>query len=310
MLFRSITPLLALTSSVLAQSNAPPPPPPEATPGYPSPTYPPITNLDIKTGYLSFKHPSIPASLKAQTWYRIVTPKLQPGSSAGPSTPLVVLHGGPGLRHTYLQPTLDLYAQQAGRKVIYYDQFGGGNSTRYPASRGNTSFWTAELFMDELDNVLAHLLQPGQPFNIYGHSWGGMLATKYVAERQPANLNRLVFASTPAVIEDWEVAARGLLKALPLGNGVADKVLAASKAGDYNNQTYIDAYNVYNNYYLCRLKTWPVELVTALSDPDDTVHFTMAEGGDDFSMGGVIGGMYPTVTGNSFLLMLHLLTYI
>jgi pimeloyl-ACP methyl ester carboxylesterase len=196
MSFLNLTLLLIIISLALAQTASPPPlsppPPPEAVPGYPSLTYPTTTtNLAIKTGYLPFRHPSIPTSVNAQTWFRIATPKIQPDSSTGPSTPLIVLHGGSGLSHVYLQPTLDLYAQQAVRTVIYYDQFGGGNSTRYPASRGNTSFWTPELFMDELDNVLAHLLQDGQPFDIYGHSWGGMLATKYVAERQPAKLNKV-----------------------------------------------------------------------------------------------------------------------
>jgi hypothetical protein len=180
-------------------------------PALPSPSHPPITDLNVSEGYLPFSHPSIPEALNARTWYRIATP-VEGVNATTPKPksqrPLVVLHGGPGLSHLYLRPTFDLFAQITDRTVIYYDQFGGGNSTRYPESKGNTTFWTPALFMEELDSVLLGLLRKGQEYDIYGHSWDAMFGSLYAATRQPKSLNKLILASAPAVMADWGIAER------------------------------------------------------------------------------------------------------
>ena len=46
---------------------------------------------------------------------------------AGPGLPLLVVHGGPGLPHTYLS-SLQRLADE--REVVYWDQLGCGNSER------------------------------------------------------------------------------------------------------------------------------------------------------------------------------------
>ncbi|MCF4982161.1 alpha/beta hydrolase, partial [Pseudomonas gessardii] len=56
-----------------------------------------------------------------QTWYR-VTGNLDSGK-----TPLVILHGGPGATHDYLDAFKDVAA--SGHAVIHYDQLGNGQST-------------------------------------------------------------------------------------------------------------------------------------------------------------------------------------
>jgi L-proline amide hydrolase len=253
-------------------------------PALPLPSYPPITNLSITTGYIPFPHPSLPSSLNASTWYRTVTPPIQS------SRPLIVLHGGPGISHLYLRPTFDLFAQISGRKVIYYDQFGGGNSTRYPDGRG---VWTPELFMDELDNVIGHLLQVGQEFDIYGHSWGAMFGGKWAAERDSnKGLGKLLLASGPGSMREWSVAARRLLNDLKLGQDVEKMVLEADARGDYENETYVEAMAIYSQNYLCRLATWPDELVETLNTGDDTVHGSLV-GGSDFNITGSLRSNSP-----------------
>lgn len=56
-----------------------------------------------------------------RTYYRIA------GTCAPGKLPLLVLHGGPGAAHYYLQ-SLDGIARRYGRAVIYYDQSGCGKS--------------------------------------------------------------------------------------------------------------------------------------------------------------------------------------
>ena len=60
-----------------------------------------------------------------RTWYRIVGDREEPGKS-----PLLCLHGGPGLVWDAFVPLEVITA--SGRRVIFYDQLGSGNSNEPP----------------------------------------------------------------------------------------------------------------------------------------------------------------------------------
>ncbi|HET7640830.1 MAG TPA: alpha/beta fold hydrolase, partial [Ktedonobacteraceae bacterium] len=55
-----------------------------------------------------------------RVWYRSV------GGGEGEHTPLLILHGGPGVPHDYLE-NLEALASETQR-VIFYDQLGCGRS--------------------------------------------------------------------------------------------------------------------------------------------------------------------------------------
>src|SRR4051812_28434278 len=82
-----------------------------------------------------------------QTWYRIT------GDLNSRKAPLVVLHGGPGCTHDYVDSFKGLAVR--GRAVIHYDQLGNGRSTHL-RDKG-ADFWTPRLFLDELENLLRYL---------------------------------------------------------------------------------------------------------------------------------------------------------
>ncbi|OBZ70473.1 L-amino acid amidase [Grifola frondosa] len=126
-------------------------------------------------------------------------------------TPLIVVHGGPGLTHDYLLPISDL-AHTAHIPVVFYDQLGNGRSThlrwRPPA------FWSIDLFVDELANLVARL-GVQDAFDVLGHSWGGRLAAEWEVRRQPAGLRRLVLSNTFASVALWERSLAQLRQRLP-----------------------------------------------------------------------------------------------
>ena len=82
-----------------------------------------------------------------RTWYRIT------GDLGSGVAPLVVAHGGPGATHDYVLTIADI--SRSGRPVIHYDQLGNGRSTHL-RDRG-ADFWTVDLFLAELDNLLHQL---------------------------------------------------------------------------------------------------------------------------------------------------------
>ncbi|EKM58078.1 uncharacterized protein PHACADRAFT_171311 [Phanerochaete carnosa HHB-10118-sp] len=108
--------------------------------------------------------------------------------------PLVMMHGGPGLVHDYLLPFSDL-AVMADTPVVLYDQIGNGLSTHLRDKPAD--FWSIELFIDELENVLAHLGIDGD-FDLGGHSWGGIVGTEFAVQRRPRGLRHLVLTDALA----------------------------------------------------------------------------------------------------------------
>ncbi|KAF8869382.1 Alpha/Beta hydrolase protein, partial [Infundibulicybe gibba] len=129
-----------------------------------------------------------------QTWYKVV------GEITTNSRPLIVLHGGPGVTHSYLLAHTDL-SKAYGIPLIFYDQVGNGQSTHILDKP--KEFWSVDLFMDELDNLLAHFNIAGN-FDLLGHSWGGMLAGSYATQRRPAGLKHLIITDSPASMPLWE----------------------------------------------------------------------------------------------------------
>ncbi|KAJ7076113.1 proline-specific peptidase [Mycena belliarum] len=203
--------------------------------------------------------------------------------------PLIALHGGPGIMHQYILPLAELAASQ-GMPVIFYDQIGCGASskaTTHPDLENKPAeFWTAELFMAELDTVLAYF-KVGGDYDLYGHSWGGMLAANYVISRNPQGLRRLVLSDAPASMELWAVGTNALLAEFP-----ADFRAMLKKhedAGTTDSAEYQQGIQEFNEKHLCTVKPWPADLVSAFADleKDATVYSTMI-GPSEFNITGTL----------------------
>ncbi|KAI0375708.1 prolyl aminopeptidase-2 [Pilatotrama ljubarskyi] len=221
-----------------------------------SPSYTGTVDFDAKAGK------------PCQTWYQVY------GDLKSGAIPVVTIHGGPGSTHDYLLSLVDL-ATAHSIPVVFYDQLGNGNSTHLPEKSGDEgTFWTEQLFLDELDNLLQHLgIQDN--YAILGQSWGGMLAARHAA-RQPKGLKRLVLSDSPASIPLFVKAAKDeLLTKLP--PDIQDTIIRSEEAGTTDSQEYKDAVQVFYKRYLCRLDPWPAELLRSFDwmEKDHTVYLTM-----------------------------------
>ncbi|MDX3748687.1 proline iminopeptidase-family hydrolase [Streptomyces sp. AK08-02] len=207
------------------------------------------------------------------TWYRITG---EPGR-----TPLVVLHGGPGAGHDYTLRIAGI-AQQ-GRPVVHYDQLGIGRSAHLPDE--GAGFWTVQLFLDELDNLLRKL-GIADAYHLLGQSWGGMLAAEH-AVRRPAGLRGLVIANSPASMELWLAGAAELRSALP--PEVQETLLAHETAGTTDHPDYHAAEQVFYERHVCRTVPLPAEVQATWDNiaADPTVYHTM-NGPNEFHVVGTM----------------------
>ncbi|XXG99746.1 glutamine amidotransferase subunit [Hypoxylon texense] len=202
------------------------------------------------------------------TWYKVV------GDLKARKTPLVILHGGPGACHEYLLPLTDL---APSIPLVFYDQIGNGRSTHLPDKAGDEAFWSVDLFKDELDNLLLHLGLKDRPIDVYGHSWGGMLAAEWASTTSSsANLRRLVISSSLASMDVWRAGITALRRRLP---AVVQNVLNdAEKKKDFESPEYEAAVEVFYRRHLSLARPWPPKEVEAALDwfeRDATTYATM-----------------------------------
>lgn len=208
-----------------------------------------------------------------ETWYR-VTGDLDAGKA-----PIVLLHGGPGVAHNYID-SYKLLAND-GRAVVHYDQIGCGNSTHLPDA--DPSFWTPQLFVDELENLIDHLgIRAG--FHVLGQSWGGMLGAEY-GVRRPKGLKSLTIANSPASMALWSSEAMRQRSLMP--QDIQDALNTHEASGDYDNPAYKAATDWVYARHVCRVVPNPPEVVASFDQTalDPTVYHTMNGPNEFFVVG-------------------------
>lgn len=196
-----------------------------------------------------------------ETWYRVVGQGEDPGKF-----PVLALHGGPGASWSHMEP-YEALAQ--GRRVIFYDQLGCGNSA--VTETHDPSMWTPGLYVEELDAVREGLGL--ERVHVIGHSWGGMLGMLY-ALAQPAGLESLIVQSSPASVPLWLEELAKLRAALP--PDVEATLRKHEDAGTTEDPEYEEATMVFYGRHVCRVP-WPPYLArmfeTLMANPE--VYFTM-----------------------------------
>lgn len=211
------------------------------------------------------------------TWYRVVG-DIAPGSGCAP---LVVCHGGPGLTHDYLDTLAELSG--SGRAVVFYDQYGSGRSGRLPGAA--PGFWTVDLFLQELTDLLDHL-GVADNYHLLGHSWGGMLALES-AVRGSAELRSLVVASAFASSATCSAEVAKLVGALPAD--VRMVIEAHEAAGTTGSAEYQEAIRAFYRLHVCRRRPVPDEVLRTLGAlaEDSTVYQAMC-GPSEFRLTGTL----------------------
>ena len=122
-----------------------------------------------------------------------------------PKLKLLLLHGGPGATHEYLE-AFDSFLPKEGVEYYYYDQLGSGNSD----APNDDDLWTIPRFVSEVDQVRQAIGGTRDNFCLYGQSWGGLLAIEYALAQQD-QLKCLVVSN--------------MMASIPAYNAYADKVL-------------------------------------------------------------------------------------
>ncbi|MEV7522317.1 proline iminopeptidase-family hydrolase [Streptomyces sp. NPDC091371] len=198
-----------------------------------------------------------------RTWYQRVD---GPGSAG--KVPLLVLHGGPGFPHDYLEDLARLADGDDGRPVVFYDQLGCGKSDR-PAD--DPALWTLATFVGELAAVREALGL--ERVHLFGHSWGAMLALQYALDRPAPGLASLTLAGGCASAPLYAAEARRLYDSLPAG--VRGTIERHEAQGTTDSEEYTGATTEFYSRWLCRLDPYPDHLMRSFTRLSEDVYGTM-----------------------------------
>jgi proline iminopeptidase len=122
----------------------------------------------------------------------------------GTGDPIIVVHGGPGLDHSYLRPGLDVLA--TSHTLVYYDQRGTGRSD-FPLDSASINLVAFVSDIDDLRQALGY-----DRVTVLGHSFGGLIALAY-AMAHPDHVTALILMDTSEPGERWSAAAARRAKA-------------------------------------------------------------------------------------------------
>lgn len=191
------------------------------------------------------------------------------GDLESAKTPLILAHGGPGFT-SHSMNVIAGYVSATGRPAITYDQIGCGASTHLQDK--DKSFWSIELFVEEIDLLVKHL-GISKNFALLGHSWGGLLAAE-VAITKPIGLRALVLSSSLGDTDVWEIEARRL--ALEMPAEFSEPLIRHEDAGTIDSDEYGVAITEFYYRHLLRIPA-PIEIQRAIdeSGKDHTVYSAM-----------------------------------
>ncbi|HCW08983.1 MAG TPA: proline iminopeptidase [Cytophagales bacterium] len=173
-------------------------------------------------------------------WYQVV--------GTGNKTPMLLLHGGPGVPSYYLKPISELGND---RKIIFFDQLGCGKSDHIT----DTTLMTVDHYVEEVNALVKHLGL--KEYYLYGQSWGTMLGTEFYL-KHPEGIKALMLSSPAISIPLWLKDADSLISTLP--DSVQHAIRDNEKTKNYSAPAYKRGVQVFYENFVSRKLPWSADL--------------------------------------------------
>lgn len=198
-----------------------------------------------------------------------------------PKMKVLILHGGPGMTHEYLE-AFDSYMPPAGIEYYYYDQLG----SYYSDQPQDTSLWHTDRFVEEVEQVRQALGLNKDNFYLYGQSWGGILAMEYALKYQE-HLKGLIISNMMASIPAYNHYADSVL-AKQMDPEVLSEIKQLEADNQYDNPRYMELLTRYfYTQHVIRMPPdqWPDPVNRAFKHANNQIYVLM-QGPSEFGASG------------------------
>jgi proline iminopeptidase len=201
-----------------------------------------------------------------------------------PRIKILLLHGGPALTHEYME-CFESFMPKEGFELIEYDQLG----SYYSEQPTDTSLWTLERFVDEVEQVRVALGLNKDNFYLLGNSWGGILGMEYALKYQQ-NMKALIVSNMTADYAKYGAYNKKLRE--QMRKSLVDSLESYEKVANYSDTTYQKL--VFDNYYcehILRKKAedWPEPVLRSFKHINYPV-YDILQGPSEFLPGGRLVG--------------------
>lgn len=196
-----------------------------------------------------------------------------------PTMKVLLLHGGPGMSHLQYFNFKDYFPQE-NIEFIWYDQLGSALSDQPE----DTTLWTIERFVDEVEQVRQALGLNKDNFYLLGQSWGGMLSMEY-AFRHQDKLKGLIICNMMSSLDEYEKYAKEVLGP-QMPDDVFAELMEIEKNEDFENPRYMELLmeHHYPQHVLrMPLDEWPAEINKTLEQVNPNVYVYM-QGHSEFGI--------------------------
>ncbi|MGB4401008.1 MAG: proline iminopeptidase-family hydrolase [Daejeonella sp.] len=166
-----------------------------------------------------------------------------------PKMRVLLLHGGPGGTHEQFG-NFDGYLPNEEIEYIYYDQL----DSYYSDKPNDSSLWTTEYFVEEVEQVRKALNLNKDNFYLLGQSWGGILAMEYALKYQD-NLKGLIISNMMASAPAYTKYADDVLGP-QMDPDVYKEIKEIEAKKDFKNPRYTAL--LMNHYYTEHVVRMPV----------------------------------------------------
>lgn len=167
-----------------------------------------------------------------------------------PTMKLLLLHGGPGGTHEVFD-CFDGYLPSEGIEYIYYDQLG----SYFSDQPSDTSLWTIERFVDEVEQLRVALCLDKDNFYVLGQSWGGVLAMEYALKHQD-KIKGLIISNMMSNVPEYNRYADEVLGP-QMDPDVLRELMELEATNDFGNPRYMEL--LMEHYYTEHLLRMPVD---------------------------------------------------
>ncbi|MGZ8545432.1 MAG: proline iminopeptidase-family hydrolase [Flavisolibacter sp.] len=195
-----------------------------------------------------------------------------------PRVKVLLLHGGPAGTHEGFE-CFESFFPKEGFEFYEYDQLG----SYYSQQPTDSSLWTIERFVDEVEQVRKSLGLDSSNFILLGHSWGGILAMEYALKYQQ-RLKGLVISNMMASAPDYGKYSEKL--AAGMNPAALEEIRLLESRKDFANPRYMELLvpHFYNKHVM-RLKQWP-EPVNRMFKHLNPAIYTLMQGPSEFGISG------------------------
>lgn len=201
-----------------------------------------------------------------------------------PRVKVLLLHGGPALTHEYME-CFETFLPKEGYELIHYDQLG----SYYSDQPTDSSLWTLERFVEELEQVRVALGLNKDNFYLLGNSWGGILGMEYALKYQQ-NMKALIVSNMTADFARYG-SYNAKLRA-QMRTSLVDSLESFEKKNDYMNPVYQQL--VFDEYYCQHIlrkpaNEWPEPVLRSFKHINQPV-YEILQGPSEFVPGGRLVG--------------------